>query len=101
MNTYYHKSIGFFHTPRYQYPMSQTTYPAMAELLRRRLEIIADPDLRENAPDTQLKQLQEISEKITAAHQEMQDSGIHAQLDHFLKNCSFDKALAFVEKPAP
>jgi septum formation topological specificity factor MinE len=81
--------------------MSQTTYPALAEHLRRRLEIIADQDLRENAPDTQLKQLQEVSEKIIALHQEMKVSGIHAQLDHFLKNCSFDKALAFVEKPTP
>lgn len=79
--------------------MPQITYPALTVLLNRRLAVIGDAGLRENSPDEQLSQLKEISENIAALHEKMRETGIHPQLDHFLKNASFDKALAFVEKP--
>ena len=77
--------------------MPKTNYPALEELLKRRLEVIADEDMRQNDPDAQLEQLKEVSEKIMALHGKMKETGIHPQLDHFLKNASFDKALSFVQ----
>lgn len=66
-------------------------------LLERRLEIIGDADLRENDPDRQLKQLQEVSEAIMAFHQENREH-IPVRLNHFLENCSFEKALHWAKE---
>lgn len=64
----------------------------LVALLERRLEVIGDAELRENDPDTQLEQLQDVSEAIMAFHQDNKDS-IPVRLNHFLENCSFEKAL--------
>ena len=71
-------------------------YPTLRALLKLRLHIIADSEMRENHPEKQLQQLQDTSEKITA-WQEENRSQIPAQLNHFLKQSSLSKALEYIE----
>jgi len=54
--------------------------------------VIGDTELRDRDPDTQLTQLREVSEAITAFHQEKRDR-IPVRLRHFLENSSLQKAL--------
>lgn len=72
----------------------------LAELLRKRLAVIADTDLRDTDPDTQLDQLKTVSEAIFAKHDQLKGR-IHPRLEHFLAGCSYDKALAFIESQLP
>lgn len=66
----------------------------LISLLERRLEVIGDAELRENDPEKQLVLLQEVSEAISAFHLQHK-ALLSARLNHFLGNCSFDKALAW------
>jgi hypothetical protein len=68
----------------------------LAELLRRRRAVIADHAFRDRDPDGHLAALREVSEEIGASS-ERAGSGAPARLRHFLANCSYDKALAFLE----
>lgn len=68
----------------------------LTSLLRRRLEVIGDAMMRESDPEGQLERLQEISEAITAFHQNHR-SGIPPRLNHFLENASLQKALEWAE----
>jgi hypothetical protein len=68
----------------------------LTELLRRRIEIIADHAWRDRDAAGQLEALQHVSEQIsawTAAHR----TSVDAQLRHYLANASFQKALAHLE----
>ena len=65
-------------------------------LLRKRIEIIADHEFRDNDPDAHLIALKEISESIEGYHHELQGE-ISPQLEHFLDNRSYNKALKFLE----
>jgi hypothetical protein len=65
-------------------------------LLRRRLDTIADAELRERDPEGQLVLLREVSEAIEAFHARHRAS-IPPRLNHFLGNCSFQKALEWAE----
>ena len=71
-------------------------HPELAQLLRRRISIIADHLWRDRDPDGQLDALKEVSEKITEWTAENR-AVIDAQLRHFLTNASFDKALAHID----
>ncbi len=70
-------------------------YNELRRLLRLRLETISNTELRESDPDQQLFQLQDASEKITA-WLEQNRSQIPAQLNHFLKQSSLNKALEYI-----
>jgi hypothetical protein len=70
---------------------------SLAALLEKRLAIIADHGLREREPAEQLRQLQEISEAITAAHQELRPQ-IDPKLNHYLIQASYEKALAHLRQ---
>lgn len=63
--------------------------------LQTRLDVIADTTLRDENPTEQLKQLQEVSERITAWHQQFRKD-IPAQLNHFLQQQSLSKALDYL-----
>lgn len=67
----------------------------LADLLEKRLAVIADHELRENDPDEQLRQLQSVSEKIVERQGELAGD-LSPRLAHFLENCSYDKALAWI-----
>lgn len=72
------------------------SHPELIELLRRRLRVIADHDLRERDPETQLRMLREVSEAIDA-YGESHRGSFDARLRHFLDGCSFEKALQHLE----
>ena len=80
---------------------TQTTDPDaalqnLAALLRRRLEVIGDHRWRDSDPDVHLEALKSVSLEIGAVHQSLAGH-LPARLNHFLGQCSFDKALAFIE----
>jgi len=68
----------------------------LAAALRERLAIIADESSRRD-PKQHLAKLQTVSEKIADLEKELPPSA-DPQLRHFLARCSYDKALAFLEK---
>jgi hypothetical protein len=69
----------------------------LIEMLERRLTVIGDAEMRESDPDRQLKELQSVSEAIMVFHQE-HEGVMHNRLNHFLENCSFDKAIAWAQE---
>lgn len=77
--------------------ISEEEKKELAGLLERRLEVIADADLRERDPERQLALLQEVSEAIDAFHGQHREN-LSPRLNHFLGNCSFDKALAWIRE---
>jgi len=73
----------------------------LATLLRQRVDIIGDHAFRDRDPDGHLDALKDISENIMALHSRLRDAGqLKPRLEHFLANCSYDKALAFIEEAA-
>ncbi|MGJ8672582.1 hypothetical protein [Rubritalea sp.] len=71
-------------------------FKQLATQLQTRLDVISDQDLRENNPESQLRQLQSVSEDIVAWHQENRGN-IPAQLHHFLQQQSLSKALDYLK----
>ena len=67
-------------------------------LLQRRLDIIADHDLRLRAPEEQLKALQTISSDLQSWHQQHRLI-LPARLNHFMTQASFSKALEYLDLP--
>lgn len=68
----------------------------LAELLRERLRVIGNAELREKDPEGHLKALQQVSEAILKRHEELKPE-LPARLNHFLTQCSFQKALEYLE----
>ena len=84
---------------------TQTTDPDaalqnLATLLRRRIAVIGDHRWRDSDPDAHLEALRSVSLEIGAAHQSLA-AQLPARLNHFLGQCSFDKALAFIDGDKP
>ncbi len=69
---------------------------ALSGLLRRRLEIIADTGWRDRDSDGHLEALKTVSEEIAARHVDLRDR-MHPRLEHFMSNCSYQKALEYLE----
>ena len=71
----------------------------LATLLEQRLAVIGDTALRDRDPEAQLRQLQEVSESLVDMHGSLKNAGkVPPRLDHFLTQCSYDKALEFVNE---
>ncbi len=71
----------------------------LATLLEQRLAVIADTALRDRDPDAQLRQLQEVSASLVKIHGRLKNAGkVPPRLDHFLTQCSYGKALDFVNE---
>lgn len=75
---------------------SAEVFQALADVLKKRLALVADREFYRRDPAAHLAQLQTISERITALAAQL-PHGIDPQLAHYLQRCSFDKALAFIE----
>ncbi len=60
--------------------------------------MIADHEFRDRDPDAHLEKLKTVSEAIMAEHAKLKDV-LPFRLEHFLSQCSFDKALAFIRSP--
>jgi hypothetical protein len=73
-----------------------TPFEQLASALRERVEVIADREAREEDPAAHLERLKTVSERIVQLQTQLPPD-IDPQLDHFLKRCSYDKALAFLE----
>ncbi len=73
------------------------SYLTLSALLKKRLHIIADHTWRDDNPAEHLRALGEISIKIESWHQEHR-THIPKELNHFLHQRSFSKALEFVDK---
>jgi len=78
--------------------MSETShaYRQLAEVLRRRLAIIADQEFYRRNPKAHFDQLQANSGEITKLTEQL-PAPIDPQLTHYLQRCSYEKALAFLE----
>ena len=76
---------------------NETLEVELAEALKGRLAVIEDRALRESDPTRHLEQLREASERIVALQQKL-PSNTHPQLRHYFERCSYDKALAWLER---
>ncbi len=74
--------------------MSSEDLKTLLALLQKRIAVISDP-MRETDPDKHLAMLQEASEAIMAWEAEHKAS-CKPRLRHFLENCSYTKAEAWV-----
>ena len=68
----------------------------IADALRARLAVIANCELRERDPLDHLSQLREVSEKISRLTNALPPDA-DPRLRHYLKGCSFQKALDLLE----
>jgi len=68
----------------------------LGELLRRRVEVIADHGWRDRDAAGHLAELQRVSEEINAAGGRMKQD-LPPRLSHFLSQCSYSKALEWIE----
>jgi hypothetical protein len=75
----------------------QNPLTELANALRERLSVIGDHELRKRDSNAHLKRLQAVSERITELQAEL-PMKVDPQLRHFLERCSYDKALAMLEK---
>lgn len=75
--------------------MSSEGFEPLKSALKRRLEVIADHAWRDRDPAGHLEALKEASQAILDVKL---PSSIDPHLSHYLKQCSYDKALAFLEK---
>ena len=73
-----------------------TDLPALADLLRQRITLIADHEFRDRDADAHLDALKTVSEQISAAHDELRGT-LAPRLEHFMTGCSYQKALEFIE----
>ncbi len=73
-------------------PLSSDQLETLIALLEERLAVIADHEMRDRDPDSQLRRIQEVSEAIMAFHSANRES-IPPRLNHFLENSSLQKAL--------
>ncbi|MEM7697678.1 MAG: hypothetical protein AAF236_04660 [Verrucomicrobiota bacterium] len=74
--------------------LTASDYQQLIEFLERRIEVISDTEWRDRDQEGHLGAIIEASEAIgewQTAHQEE----LPKRLEHFLENCSFEKALAW------
>jgi hypothetical protein len=68
----------------------------LASALRERLALIADESSRRD-PERHLAKLKSVAEKIATLERALPPP-VDSQLAHFLARCSYDKALALLER---
>jgi len=76
--------------------LDETKLRVLIGLLEKRIRVIGNTELRERDPEAQLAKLQEVSESIMAFHAAHR-SEVPPRLNHFLENCSFEKAREWAE----
>jgi replication-associated recombination protein RarA len=76
---------------------TENPFHTLAQALRERLTVIADHQGRWQNPSEHLERLKAASEKITRLQSQLPPR-IPSQLAHFLEGCSYDKALAFLDR---
>lgn len=71
-------------------------YAELEFLLIKRRGIIADHSWRDRDAEGHLDALRGVSETITAEHARLR-AGLPPRLQHYLTQCSYDKALAWIQ----
>jgi len=77
--------------------MMSESYRELAAALRERLAVIADRELYQRDSAAHLEKLKVVSKRITVLGDALPPP-VDRQLQHFLENCSFEKALALIER---
>ncbi len=72
------------------------TFSTLADLLRARLAVIADHELRERDPSAHLDKLRDASLALEREY-ELRKPSMPARLNHFMQQSSYQKALAFLD----
>ena len=72
-------------------------FSELADALRARLAVIADRDFYARDPAGHLEALKQASERIEASATAL-PRPVDGELAHFLKGCSYQKALAWIER---
>lgn len=75
---------------------TRTQLSELAQLLQRRLEIIADHAWRDRDQPGHLDALKKVSVEIDTAKKQV-PRHLDGELNHYLERCSFDKALARIQ----
>jgi hypothetical protein len=70
---------------------------ALATLLQKRLDVIADREFRERDAEAHLAALREVSEALDATYQAMKPQ-LPARLRHFMEQASYTKALEYLRQ---
>lgn len=78
-------------------PLTDKSIKELTELLRQRLQIIADHAMRDANPEMHLQALQRVSESIDGMRTTLH-SELPPRLRHFLEQSSYQKALAYLEE---
>lgn len=71
-------------------------FSQLHQLLRQRLDTIADHAFRDRDPAGHLAELQRVSEALVAEHQRLKPQ-LPPRLNHFLVQSSLSKALDYLE----
>jgi hypothetical protein len=79
--------------------MTEMERDELAALLKERLEVIGDSELRARDPAEHLRRLQEVSERIEEERRRL-SAELDPRLGHFLERCSYAKALDYLESSA-
>lgn len=75
---------------------SYSSLLSLLSLLQRRRAVIADHAWRDRDAGSHLAELQAVSEALTAEHQRLRPQ-LPPRLQHYLTQCSYDKAEAWIE----
>lgn len=71
-------------------------YDSLLRLLQQRRAVIADHAWRDRDAASHLAGLQAVSEALMAEHQRLR-ANLPPRLQHYLTQCSYDKAEAWIE----
>lgn len=77
--------------------LTDNSINTLTDLLKQRLQIIADHALRDANPGLHLQALQQVSESIDRMSTDLH-SELPPRLRHFLEQSSYQKALAYLEE---
>jgi hypothetical protein len=76
---------------------THTSHEALATLLQKRLDVIADREFRERDADAHLAALREVSEALDATYRTMKPQ-LPPRLRHFMEQASYTKALEYLRQ---
>ena len=75
---------------------NHNSFLSIASLLQKRVDVIADHSWRNRDPAGHLAELQRVSEAINEEHLRLSGE-LPPKLKHYLQQCSYQKALHFIE----
>ena len=80
--------------------MTSSTQESLATLLKQRLQIISDHAFRDRDPEAHLAALGKVSQELADLYKSAKPE-MPPRLRHFMEQCSYSKALDFIEIGSP